>query len=64
MKWMIAALILGIFLNMSSANGVSWPIGSVVAIVLMGIYIKKSQDQHFEELKNMLQEQNSFRRDP
>jgi len=54
MKWIIASLVLGILLNMSSAGGVSWPIGSVVAIVIMGIYIKTNQDKHFEELKTML----------
>nr|WP_325195876.1 hypothetical protein [uncultured Oscillibacter sp.] len=54
MKWIIAALVLGIFLNMSTAGGTSWPIGSVVAVVIMGIYIKTSQDRHFEELKNIL----------
>ena len=43
MKWIIAALVLGIFLNLSTASGTSWPIGSVVAVVIMGIYIKISQ---------------------
>ncbi len=54
MKWIVTALVLGIFLNMSSASGISWPIGSVVAIVIIGSYIKASQDRNFEELKNML----------
>jgi hypothetical protein len=58
MKWIVASLVLGIFLNMSSAGGTSWPIGSVVAVVIMGIYIKTSQDKHFEELKRMLQNEN------
>lgn len=56
MKWIIAVLGLGIFLNMSTVGGTSWPIGSVVAVVIMGIYIKTSQDRHFEELKNILKE--------
>lgn len=55
MKWIIAALGLGIFLNMSTIGGTSWPIGSVVAVVIIGIYIKTSQDRHFEELKSMLE---------
>lgn len=54
MKWIIAALVLGIFLNMSTSGGTSWPIGSVVSVVIMGIYIKTNQDKHFEELKNLL----------
>ena len=44
MKWIIAALVLGIFLNMSTSGGTSWPIGSVVSVVIMGIYIKTNQD--------------------
>lgn len=55
MKWIVASLVLGIFLNMSSVGGTSWPIGSVVAVVIMGTYIKTNQDKHFEELKKMLQ---------
>ena len=55
MKWIAAALVLGIFLNMSTAGGNSWPIGSVIAVVLMGLYLKRNQDQHFEELKNRLE---------
>lgn len=54
MIWIIAALVLGIFLNMSTVGGASLPVGSVVAVVIMGIYIKKSQDEKFEELKNIL----------
>jgi hypothetical protein len=56
MKWVLAALVLGIFLNGSSIGGEPWPIGSVVAVVIMGIYIKTSLDRHFEELKNLLKE--------
>lgn len=58
MKWVLTALVLGIFLNMSSAGGNAWPIGSVVAVVIMGIYIKSSQDRHFEEIKRILKGQN------
>lgn len=54
MGWIIAALGLGIFLNMSTAGGNSWSIGSVVAVVIMGVFIKTNQDKHFEELKDIL----------
>lgn len=64
MKWIIASLVLGIFLNMSSAGGISWPIGSVVAIVIMGTYIKTSQDKYFEELKKMLQSKDNTHTEP
>lgn len=57
MKWILAALILGIFLNASTIGGISWSIGSVVAVVIMGIYIKASQDRHFEELKSLLKKE-------
>lgn len=57
MKWILAALILGIFLNASTIGGISWSIGSVVAVVIMGIYIKTSQDRHFEELKSLLKKE-------
>ena len=56
MGWIIAALGLGIFLNMSTAGGNSWPIGSVVAVVIMGVFIKMNQDKHFKELKDILKE--------
>ena len=59
MGWIIAALVLGIFLNMSTAGGESWAIGSVVAVVIMGIYIKLNQDKHFDEIKNMLNKDKS-----
>lgn len=55
MIWILAALLLGIVLNQSTTGGTSWPIGSVVAVVIMGIYIKTSQDKHFEELKDLLE---------
>ena len=64
MKWIVASLVLGICLNMSSAGGTSWPIGSVVAVVIRGIYIKTSQDKHFEELKKMLQNEESTHSEP
>ena len=57
MMWIIAALVVGIFLNLSTASGTSWPIGSVVAVVIMGIYIKIGQDRHFEELKGILEKE-------
>lgn len=57
MAWIIAALILGIFLNMSTVGGHTYPIGSVVAIVIIGIYIKVNQDKHFAEIKHMLEQQ-------
>lgn len=40
---------------MSTIGGNTWPIGSVVAIVIMGIYLKSNQDKHFEELKKHLE---------
>ena len=55
MKWILWALGLGIFLNGSSMGGTSWPIGSVVAVVIMGVYIKTSQDRQFEEIKEKLE---------
>ena len=51
----ILALVAGIFLNMSTIGGNTWPIGSVVAIVIMGIYLKHNQDVHFDELKEILE---------
>lgn len=55
MKFIILTLVLGIFLNMSTSWGHAWPIGSVVATVLMGIYVKSNQDRHFQELKELLE---------
>ncbi len=51
MKVIISALALGIFLNMSSAGGQVWPIGSVVAIVIMGAWIKSHIDRRFDTLE-------------
>ena len=53
MIWIVAALILGIFLNKSTVAGTSWPIGSIIAVVIMGIYIKINQDKRFDELKSI-----------
>lgn len=44
---------------MSTVAGTSWPIGSIVAVVIMGIYIKINQDKRFEELKSMLDDKNT-----
>lgn len=51
----ILALVLGILLNGYSNGGIVYPIGSVVAIVIMGIYLKHNQDVHFDELKKILE---------
>ena len=59
MIWIVAALILGIFLNMSTVAGTSWPIGSIIAVVIMGIYIKINQDKRFDELKSILDDKNT-----
>ena len=53
----ILALALGLFLNMSTYGGQVWPIGSVAAIVIMGVWIKFSMDRHFEELERRLRDQ-------
>ena len=45
----ILAMALGIFLNMSTYGGQVWPIGSVAAIVVMGVWIKLSMDRHLQE---------------
>lgn len=54
MKAVILALALGVFLNLSTFEGKVWPIGSVAAIVVMGIWIKFSMDRHFEDLERRL----------
>lgn len=53
----ILALALGIFLNMSTCGGQVWPIGSVAAIEIMGVWIKFSMDRRFEELENRIKNQ-------
>ena len=50
MKYILAALLLGGFFNMSSIHGVSYPIGSVIAIVIMGAWLKNTIDNHFAKL--------------
>lgn len=53
----ILALALGSFLNMSTYGGQVWPIGSVAAIVIMGVWIKLSIDRCFQELERQLRGQ-------
>ena len=53
----ILALALGIFLNMSTDGGQVWPVGSVAAIVIMGVWIKFSMDRRFEELESRFRDQ-------
>ena len=53
----ILALSLGIFLNMSTYGGQVWPVGSVVATVIMGVWLKFSMDRHFEVLERRLGDQ-------
>ena len=57
MKAAFFALALGIFLNLSTYGGQVWPIGSVAAIVIMGVWIKFSMDRRFEELENRIKNQ-------
>lgn len=57
MKAVISALVLGGFLNLSTFGGQMWPIGSVVAIVIMGVWIKLSMDKCFEELERQIRDQ-------
>lgn len=56
MKIAILALTVGAFLNMSTFGGQVWPIGSVAAIVIMGVWINCSVDRHFEELERRIQD--------
>ena len=56
MKAAILALIVGAFLNTSTVNGQAWSLGSVAAIVIMGLYLKISMDKRFEELKACLKD--------
>ena len=51
MKAAILALIVGAFLNTGTVNGRAWSLGSVAAIVIMGLYLKLCMDKHFEELR-------------
>ena len=63
MKTAILALTVGVFLNLSTFEGQVWPIGSVAAIVIMGVWIKSSMDRHFEELKRRLKDQGEGQND-
>jgi len=58
MKYILAALLLGGFFNMTSINGISYPIGSVIAIVIMGVWIKRTIDDHFARLNNQTETKN------
>lgn len=57
MKAALFALVLGAFLNLSTFGGQVWPIGSVAAIVIMGVWIKFSMDRRFERLEEQLKDQ-------
>lgn len=59
MKAVILALALGAFLNLSTFGGQVWPIGSVAAIVIMGVWIKSAMDRRFEELERRMKDQNT-----
>lgn len=59
MKVAILALAAGVFLNLSTFDGQVWPVGSVVAVVIMGVWIKFSMDRHFEALERQLRDQSA-----
>ena len=59
MKAALFALALGVFLNMSTFGGQVWPIGSVAAIVMMGVWIKVSMDRRFEELEKQIKDRST-----
>lgn len=63
MKAVVLALVLGIFLNVSTFGGQVWPVGSVVAIVIMGVWIKLSMDRQFEELGKQIKNRGASRSD-
>ena len=63
MKIAILALAVGIFLNMSVYDGQVWPIGSVAAIVIMGVWIKFSMDRRVERLEEQLKDQSTGQND-
>lgn len=63
MKAVVLALVLGIFLNVSTFGGQVWPVGSVVAIVIMGVWIKLSMDRQFEELGKQIKNRGASRGD-
>lgn len=56
MKEVVLALVLGCFLNLSTFGGQAYPIGSVFAIVIIGIWLKSAMDKHFEELKRQMRD--------
>ena len=62
-KIAILALAVGIFLNMSVYDGQVWPIGSVAAVVIMGVWIKFSMDRRFERLEEQLKDQSTGQND-
>lgn len=52
----ILALILGLIGNTLSVGGMIWPFGSVIAVVIMGIYVKVNMDKHFKKLEEQAQQ--------
>ncbi len=50
----ILALIVGVLLNMSTSGGQVWPIGSVIAVVIMGVWLKGHIDRRFDALEAKL----------
>ena len=63
MKAALFALVLGALLNLSTFGGQVWPIGSVAAIVIMGVWIKFSMDRRFERLEEQLKDQSTGQND-
>lgn len=59
MKIYIIALVLGCIGNMLSINNISCPIGSVVAIVIIGKHINTQINDHLESIKTQLEKQNT-----
>lgn len=55
MKAVILALVLGMLLNTSSVNGQPWSLGSVAAVIVMGVWIKTSMDRRFDALEVRLE---------
>lgn len=54
MAAVILALVLGVLLNMSTFGGQAYPVGSVAAIVIIGVWIKSAMDKHFADLKEQI----------
>lgn len=63
MKVVILALVLGVFLNMSTYGGQVWPVGSVAAAVIMGVWVKTSMDRRFEKLEREIRNQGTGQKD-